>query len=135
MTPVLNTGDAAARRYRTRIIAFTVPYVLICVAAMGGVFDELAGKPVAWLLALAVSAPVIGQFWAALVLMRDSDEYVRAVMARRFILASGLALAGATLWGFGESFAGAPHLPAWLVGPLFWAAFGLVTPFVRDSRG
>ena len=43
-------------------------------------------------------------------------------------------MAAATFWGFGETFAGAPHLPAWLIYPLFWAAFGLVSPFIRSSN-
>lgn len=127
-------GTAAHRRYVLRTMAFMGAYALVCVAAMGGVFDEVVGEPAGWVLAAAVSAPVIGQIWATLTLMRDSDEFVRAVTAKQFILSAGLAMAGATLWGFGETFAGAPHLPAWLVYPLFWGVFGLVAPFVRGSR-
>lgn len=130
----LGNGTPAGRRYVLRTMAFMVPYVAICVAAMGGVFDELIGKPAAWLLALAVSAPVVGQIWATLSLMRESDEFVRALIARIFILATGLAFAIASVWGFGESFAGAPHLPAWLIYPLFWGCFGLVSPFVRSTN-
>ena len=37
-------------------------------------------------------------------------------------------------WGFLETYAGAAHAPGWLIYPLFWAAFGLVTPLVRNSR-
>lgn len=129
-----NDGTPAHKRYVIRTMAFMVPYMLICVAAMGGAFDEVIGKPAGWILAIVVSAPVIGQIWATLALIRDSDEYVRAMTARQFIIATGIALAGATLWGFGETFAGAPHLPAWLVYPLFWGAFGCIAPFVQSSR-
>ncbi|MNI39393.1 hypothetical protein D3C73_935740 [compost metagenome] len=97
-------------------------------------FDGVMGKPAGWVLAAAVSAPVIGQIWATLALMRESDEFVRMVTAKQFIIASGMAMAVATFWGFGESFAGAPHLPAWLIYPLFWAAFGLTAPFIRTSN-
>ena len=127
-------GTPAGRRYVIRTFAFMIPYALICVAAMGGVFDELIGRPAGWALAAVVSAPVLGQIWATLSLMRESDEFVRAVVAKQFILASGIAMAGATLWGFGESFAGAPHVPAWLIYPLFWAAFGAVAPFIKASN-
>ncbi len=127
-------GTAAGRRYVIRTFAFMVPYVVICLAAMGGAFDEVIGRPAGWFLAGVVSAPVLGQIWATLSLMRESDEFVRAVVAKQFILASGIAMAGATLWGFGESFAGAPHLPAWLIYPLFWGAFGVVAPFVKASN-
>lgn len=104
------------------------------VAAIFGAFDEIYGRPQAWVLALAVSAPVIGQIWATLSLMNESDEFIRALIARQFILAAGLAMAIASVWGFGESYAGAFHLPAWLIYPLFWACFGVVAPFVRSSR-
>lgn len=125
----------AGRRYVLRTFAFMIPYVLICVAMMTtDAFDELMGKPAGWALAAVVAAPVVGQIWATLALMRESDEFVRMVTAKQFIIASGLAMAAATFWGFGESFAGAPHLPSWLIYPLFWAAFGVVSPFIRSSN-
>lgn len=127
-------GTAAHRRYVIRTLAFMIPYVVVCLTATSGVFDEVIGKPAGWVLAAAVAAPIIGQIWATLSLMRESDEFVRAVTAKQFILSAGLAMAGATFWGFGETFAGAPHLPAWLVYPLFWGVFGVVAPFVRSSQ-
>jgi len=130
----LGNGTAAGRRYVVRTFAFMAPYVAINIAAILGAFDELYGKPQAWALAVAVAAPVVGQIWATLSLMQDSDEFIRAVIARQFILAAGLAMAIASVWGFGESYAGAYHLPAWIIYPLFWACFGLVAPFVRSSR-
>jgi len=122
------------RRYVIRTMAFMAGYVAINVAAIFGAFDEIIGRPVAWVLAFAVAAPVVGQIWATLSLMRESDEFVRAVTAKQFILSAGLAMALATLWGFGESYANAPHIPAWLIYPLFWACFGLVAPLIRSSR-
>jgi hypothetical protein len=125
----------AHRRYVIRIMAFTIPYVAICVSMMTtDAFDEVMGKPAAWALAAVVSAPVIGQIWAVLSLMRESDEFVRGVTAKQFIVAAGLAMAVATVWGFGESFAGAPHMQTWLIVPVFWALYGLVSPFIRSSR-
>ena len=130
----LGNGTPAGRRYVVRTFAFMGPYVAINVAAIFGAFDEIYGKPAAWGLAFAVAAPVVGQIWATLSLMQDSDEFIRALIARQFILAAGLAMAIATLWGFGESYAGAYHLPGWFIYPLFWACFGLIAPFVRSSR-
>lgn len=126
--------SSAHSRYVIRTVAFMSGYVAINVAAIVGAFDDIGSPVAAWVLALAVSAPVVGQIWATLALMRDSDEFVRAVTAKQFILAAGLAMAIASVWGFGESYADAPHIPAWIVYPLFWACFGLVAPFVRSSR-
>ncbi|OGN43020.1 MAG: hypothetical protein A2623_07180 [Caulobacterales bacterium RIFCSPHIGHO2_01_FULL_70_19] len=134
MHAIGKNGTPAGRRYVVRTFAFMAPYVAVNVAAIFGAFDEIYGRPQAWALALAVSAPVIGQIWATLSLMNESDEFIRALIARQFILAAGLAMAIASVWGFGESYAGAFHLPAWLIYPLFWACFGVIAPFVRSSR-
>jgi hypothetical protein len=66
--------------------------------------------------------------------MNDSDEFVRALTAKRFIVASGLAMALLSGWGFMESYGGAAHAPGWLIYPLFWGLFGLISPFIRSSR-
>ena len=126
--------SSAHKRYAIRTIAFMSGYVAVNVAAIFGAFDDIASPVAAWALALTVSAPVIGQIWATLALMRESDEFVRAVVAKQFILASGLAMAVASVWGFGESYAAAPHIPAWIIYPLFWACFGVIAPFVKSSN-
>ena len=134
MLTMSKQNTSAGRRYAIRTMAFMGGYVAVMAATIGGAFDRIQNTPAAWGLALTVAAPIAGQIWATLSFMRDSDEFVRAVTAKQFIIASGLAMAAATFWGFGESFAGAPHLPAWLIYPLFWAAFGLVSPFIRSSN-
>lgn len=126
--------SGAHRRYVVRTLAFMSGYVAMNLAAIFGAFDDIASPLAAWLLALTVSAPVVGQIWATLSLMRESDEFVRAVVAKQFILAAGMAMAIASVWGFGESYADAYHLPAWFIYPLFWACFGVIAPFVRSSR-
>jgi putative oxidoreductase len=126
--------SAAHGRYVFRTMAFMTGYVAINVAAIFGAFDDVASPVAAWALALAVSAPVIGQIWATLSLMRESDEFVRAVVAKLFILSAGAAMAIASIWGFGESYADAPHIPAWMIYPLFWACFGVIAPFVKSSN-
>ena len=127
------SATPADRRYIWRTAAFMTGYVAVNLAAITGAFDDI-GKTAAWVLALVVAAPVAGQIWAVLVWMRDSDEFVRAIAAKRFVIAAGAAMALFSAWGFRETYAGAAHAPGWLIYPLFWAAFGLVTPLVRNSR-
>lgn len=122
------------RRYIARTAAFMSLYTAINLLAIFGVFDRIVGQPIGWTLALAVAAPVLGQIWATLALLRESDEFLRAIATKIFVLGTGWTLALASAWGFGESYAGAPHIEAWLIYPLFWACCGLVTPFVRDSK-
>jgi len=125
--------DIAHRRYVIRTFAFMAPYVAMNVAAMSGAFDGRSA-PGSWLLGLAVAAPVAGQIWATLALMHDADEYVRALTAKRFILAAGSAIAIFTAWGFCEEYAGAFHVPGYMSYPLFWLCYGLISPFVRSTR-
>ena len=134
MISLWRNGTPAHRRYVLRTWAFMVPYVAICVAMMFGAFDEIEGRPAAWILAAALSAPVIGQLWATLSLMRDSDEFVRALTAKQFVVAACLTFAAAVFWGSGETLAGAPHIPTWLIYPLFWFFLGVSAPLIQSSR-
>ncbi|MCA3699478.1 MAG: hypothetical protein IOB84_06765 [Brevundimonas sp.] len=115
-------------------MAFMAAYVLLMVAIMGGAFDDIASPAAKWALAAAASAPIVGQIWATLSLMAEADEFVRVVTAKQFIAATGLTMALATFWGFAETFADAPHLSSWLIYPVFWGCFGVVSPFIRTSR-
>ena len=134
MLTMRKQNTSAGRRYAIRTMTFMGGYVAVMAATIGGAFDRIQNTPAAWGLALAVAAPIAGQIWATLSFMRDSDEYVRAVTAKQFIIAAGVAMALFSAWGFGESFAGAPHAEGWLIYPLFWAIFGCVAPLVRSSN-
>jgi putative oxidoreductase len=121
------------KKYYLRTALFMGGYVAINLAALTGAFDDLK-SPGTWGFALAVTAPVAGQIWAMLAWMRDSDEFVRAVAAKRFVVATGIAMAVATAWGFMELYAKAPHISAVMMFPLFWLSFGMSSPFIRTSR-
>jgi putative oxidoreductase len=125
--------DIAHRRYIIRTLAFMAGYVAVNVAAIAGAFDDITA-PGSYGLALVVAAPVAGQMWATLALMHDADEFVRRLTANRFIAAAGAAITLFSAWGFMESYADAPHVEGWLIYPLFWACFGVISPFIRTSR-
>jgi len=118
-------------------------YTWTTAGAMSGYAGAIAGlelgadrlaPPLLIAAALVPAAMIALQVWALLRFIAASDEYVRAVTAKRFILAAAAAFVAATVWGFLETYAAAPHVPAWMIYPAFWAAYGLVTPFVRNSR-
>jgi len=81
-----------------------------------------------------VVASVVGQFAAAYRLVTAQDEFVRGITAKRAIAAAGLTVSVAVLWGLGMQFLGWRAVPMWVVYPFFWGAFGMVTPFIRDSH-
>lgn len=121
------------RKYIVRTFLFIGAYISVNVAAMTGAFNDMR-PPATWLFALAAAAPIVGHIWAVLTYMRDSDEFVGGLMARRFVIATGIAIALVSGWGLMEEYAGAVHFPVIMLYPLLWAAFGFVTPFVRSTH-
>ena len=129
----MTTPSETNRKYLIRTFLFMGAYVAVNIAAITGAFDGMK-PPGTWAFALVVTAPVIGHLWAVLAWMRDSDEFVRALAAKRFIVATGATLAIVSIWGFMELYAKAPHVSAAMVYPLLWASFGFVSPFIRTSH-
>lgn len=124
---------SAAKAYTFRTVFFMLGYVVALVLAVGGALDTIGGVS-GWVLAAAVAAPVAGQIWATLVFIRDSDEFVAGVTAKRFILAAGMTFALSVFWGFAEKFAEAPHVEGWWVYVVFWGLMGFMPVFIRSSR-
>ena len=89
--------------------------------------------PALWALALVPAATVAIQFFVAYRLIAAQDEFVRALTVKRMIVAAGLDITIATAWSVAE-LVGLPHLPAWLIYPLFWGLFGMLTPVIRGSK-
>ena len=124
---------SAAKAYTFRTVFFMLGYVAALVLAVSGALDTIGGVS-GWVLAAAGAAPVAGQIWATLVFIRDSDEFVAGVTAKRFILAAGMTFALSVFWGFAEKFAEAPHVEGWWVYVVFWGLMGFMPVFIRSSR-
>jgi len=124
---------SAAKAYAFRTVFFMLGYVVALVLAVSGALDTIGGVS-GWVLAAAVAAPVAGQIWATLAFIRDSDEFVAGVTAKRFILAAGMTFALSVFWGFAEKFAEAPHIEGWWVYVVFWGLMGFMPVFIRSSR-
>lgn len=133
MTTLVSNCSSPSRKHGIRTVFFMGGYVAVNLAAIAGVFDDMR-PPGTWVFALIVAAPLIGQIWSMLVWMQESDEFMRALAAKRLIVATGITLAVSSAWGFMELYAGAPHVSAAMVFPLFCAVFGLVTPFIRTTH-
>jgi len=124
----------ATRNYVLGTVLSMAVYTLaICAISW---FPGLDGAP-PWLVIMGALAPglaICAQLWVVLRFLRESDEFIRGLLAKRFIAASCLVYAGATVYGFLNAYAAAPAMPLWLVYPAFWAAFGLVSPLLRTTR-
>ena len=110
-------------------------WLLFLAALVGVVYGREAGWPQGLLGALACLPAVIAlaQFVVAYRLVAKEDEFVRGLFAKRMLTAGALVIVLAIAWS-GAEMMGAPHLGAWLIYPLFWGLFGLVTPFVKGSN-
>lgn len=111
----------AIRRYNRRMMLASLGYV---VALMGAMWLNRQAQPpgsVAWFIALLPALPVLAMIAAmARLMVEEKDEYLKSRYAHHALVATGATLAVATVYGFLEMLATAPHLPVFWVFP-FWA--------------
>lgn len=124
---VMNTQTTAGKIYTKSIILWMSLYAVGLFASVWFIKNFAPALPIKYALAFAPALPIGGSILAILRLMRDSDEYIRAIYADRFILTTGVLLFICTVWGFMQNFADAPKIELWLVYPIFWATFGFVS--------
>lgn len=88
--------------------------------------EHRVAGPAAYVVALLPALAIVAIF-AALgrYLMEEADEYLRMLMARQVIVASGFALSIATVWGFLASFGLIEDLASYWVAALWFVELGL----------
>jgi hypothetical protein len=121
------------REYLIGFSAWMVAYAALLMLSILIIREQSPQGLVLYALAVSPSLPIGGTIWQVLRYMDRSDEYVRAIVTRRFVLATGVTLFLCTAWGFLESNAGLPHVDLYLVYPLFWGSFGVASAFVRQA--
>ena len=126
----------AGRRYNKRVIVLSLIYAAILIGSVYAFKHHLVGGPVAWIVAILPALPIIGIFAAiGLYLVEEQDEYVRMLMVRQTLWASGFALSIATMWGFLESFELVSHVEVYWVSVLWFGGLGLGNFANRVTRG
>ena len=119
-------GSSSVLRYNRRMLAFSIAYV---VTLTGAVWLSKMGTypaPVYVAIAVAPSLPVVGMIWSmARLLVEESDEYLRSRHIHHSLVATGIVLTLATVWGFLEQFNVVPHIPAYWVFPAWAIGLGI----------
>lgn len=129
--------DVSWPRYRPYLVQSLLLWIFFLASLVALGWGSSGGRwPAAamWALALVQAASVALQFALAYRLIARQDEFVRAITAKRMIAAAGLTITLAVLVGLAGQFLGLRPLPMWLVYPLFWGAFGIVTPLIGTSK-
>jgi hypothetical protein len=127
-----STMTKPGREYSVSLVIWMMIYVALIALATWTRSTGAFSPPLLYLVALSPALPIGGVILALMRFIERSDEYVRALTTRRFILATGLTMFLCTAWGFLESFADAPSVPLWSVFPAFWALYGAACVVVPD---
>ncbi|ESQ80618.1 hypothetical protein [Asticcacaulis sp. YBE204] len=123
-----------AAEYTIQMIVWMTLYVGLLTGAILYIKTNHPTGPLLYALAILPALPIGGTIVTFLRFIERSDEYIRAMMVRRVLIAMGLTLFLSTAIGFIENFTETQLIERYLVYPMFWACFGLVSPFVRGSK-
>jgi Na+-driven multidrug efflux pump len=122
----MQTRTAAWKRYNWRLIWLSLFYAAFLLLAVYGFKHRLVPDALKYLVAVLPALPIIGIF-AALgrYLVEEGDEYVRMLMVRQILWASGLTLSVATIWGFLDNFGLVGHADGYWLIALWFVGLGL----------
>ena len=126
----------ATRRYNVRVLVLSLVYALALLGAVYGFKHHLLAGPLAWIVAVLPALAIVGVFGSiGLYLVEEKDEYLRVMMVRQTLWASGFALSIATVWGFLESFELVSHVESYYVAVLWFGGLGLGAAANRLTSG
>lgn len=116
----------AWKRYNWRVVWLSLLYAIALIAAVYGFKHHLLSGGLAYVVAVLPALPIIGIFAAiGRYLVEERDEYVRMLMVRQTLWASGFALSLATAWGFLENFGLTGHIDAYYIAIAWFFGLGL----------
>ncbi|MEG3083320.1 hypothetical protein U1707_06675 [Sphingomonas sp. PB2P12] len=114
--------NPAIRRYYYRVVPLTLIYVVLLVAVIALFMRGTLHGPIAYGAALLPAIPLIGTFFAlGRYIVEETDEYLRMLMIRQSLIATGFMLSVMTAWGFVEGFGLVPHIAAYYAAVLWFA--------------
>ena len=116
----------AMKRYNWRAIWLSLIYAVLLIGVVYGFKRHLIFGPAAYAAAVLPALPIIGIFASiGRYLVEEQDEYVRMLMVRQSLWASGFALSVATIWGFLENFNLVEHVDAYSVAIIWFFGLGV----------
>ena len=114
----------STRRYLRRLAATMALYLGSLFLAEYVIEDLLITGPIAAICAALPGLAFAGVFWIfAALIVEEKDEFYRLLYVRQGLIATGITLTAAAIWGFLERYAILPHVEAFW-WPTIWC-FGL----------
>lgn len=118
--------NPAQRRYVLRVAIATAAYIVTLTTAIHYVGQGIVTGPLAYVLGILPGLSVAGYFWAiARLIVEEQDEYLRMLMVRQALVATGFTLSLVTIWGFLENLRLVPHVDAFFVAVLWFFGLGV----------
>jgi len=116
----------AWKRYNVRVIWLSLVYAALLLPAVYGFKHQLVSGPATYLVAILPALPIIGIFLAiGRYLVEEQDEYVRMLMVRQTLWASGFTLSLATIWGFLDNFQLVGHIDGYWIIVVWFFGLGI----------
>ena len=113
-------------RYNIRVVWLSLVYSAFLIFAVYGFKHRMFGGPASYLVAILPALPIIGIFAAiGRYLVEERDEYVRMLMVRQTLWASGFTLSLATIWGFLDDFKLVGHVDGYWIVIVWYFGLGL----------
>ena len=101
----------AQRRYSRRVVLLAIVYAALLFFAVFLLSRHIVSGGLAYVVGVLPALAVSGFFWLmARYLMEETDEYLRMLQVRQLLVATGIALTAATIWGFLEGFGLVSHV-------------------------
>ena len=95
----------AMRMYVIRLAVLMTIYLITLLGAVSAFKAKLVSGPAAYALAVLPALPIIGVFWAVMrLLVEEPDEYVKMLLVRQALVATGFCLTITTVWEFLQNF-------------------------------
>lgn len=111
----------AIRRYVIRMAILMSLYMVTLFTAVYAFRHHLVTGPLAWPLAILPALPIIGVFWAVMrLLVEEPDEFIRMLMVRQALIATGFCLTITTIWEFLQNFDLVPPGNGGFGAAFFW---------------
>ncbi|MBC2776205.1 hypothetical protein [Parasphingopyxis marina] len=130
-------GKSGASRRYTRRMAAAMTIYLAAIAAGEYLIDggRVAG-PLLWFFALLPGLAIAAAVYVlGLYIVEETDEFIRMITVHQALIATGLTLTFAAIWGFLENYGLVGHFELYWIVVLWFFGFGIGALVARAIHG